>query len=134
METKTWFTRPRTILWEDVASFGEDAVLIPEERVIFELPDADDKFYLCNGTSKIAGLSVLTEEGEQLGIVSDVYFSEIMDKRIIGFELTEGFLSDVTEGRKWLPFPEHATKGDDVIIVPGSCSQEVRPSTNRGIG
>ncbi|GIP31437.1 PRC-barrel domain-containing protein [Paenibacillus sp. J2TS4] len=125
LDTRHWFSSPRFILWEDIASYGEDAVTVEGEDVIRMEEDTPDSWVLLSGSGKIIGLPLLTVNGQQLGRVEDVYFSPKMDKKIIGFELSEGFLSDVKEGRKWLPAPAQATMGQDVIIVPVSSKDEL---------
>ncbi|MOA67251.1 hypothetical protein D3C78_1943430 [compost metagenome] len=48
-----------------------------------------------------------------------------MGRQIIGYEISEGFISDLKEGRKWLPMPEKVTIGEDAVIVPIHCIEEV---------
>lgn len=125
LDNKSWFSIPRFILWEDINSFGEDAVTVTDEAVIRSEEDITGAWVLLTGSGQIMGLPLLTVNGQQLGRVEDVYFSPNMDKRIIGFELSEGFLADVKDGRKWLPAPEQATMGQDVIMVPVSCKDSL---------
>ncbi|WP_409341598.1 PRC-barrel domain-containing protein [Paenibacillus sp. MBLB4367] len=125
LETKNWFTAARYIDWDDVVSFGEDAITVQGDWVLRDWEEAPDHICLVNGKRKLKGTPVLTVNGLQLGMVEDVYFSENMGKPIIGYELSDGFLTDVTEGRKWLPAPEKSTFGDDVLLVPVQAGQEL---------
>ncbi|WNQ13020.1 PRC-barrel domain-containing protein [Paenibacillus aurantius] len=131
LETKTWFTAPRCIRWEDAYSIGEDAVTVDGGQAVTECSDSDEAIFLLEGRRKLSGLPVITVNGVQLGLTEDVYFPEELDKRIIGFELTDGFLSDITEGRKWLPLPGKAVMGEDCILVPVQCQLEVKPLTKQ---
>ncbi|MBC8080190.1 MAG: PRC-barrel domain-containing protein [Gorillibacterium sp.] len=133
LETKTWLTAPRAVELDDTVSLGEDAVTVQEKPINTDCPVMENAFFLFQD-KKIIGLPILTKNGQELGLVEDVYFDEKVDKRIVGFEMSEGFLSDVTEGRKWLPFPEDALLGEDAVIVPVQSHQEVRPLTNEEIG
>jgi uncharacterized protein YrrD len=126
LETKHWFSSSQFIDWENILSFGEDAITIATEDLIKGINEAADANYLLNGEHKVKGAKIFTVNGQQLGTVEDVYFSKDMGKRIMGYELSDGFLADVTEGRKWLPIPDHATMGIDVILVPVKCSEEVQ--------
>jgi uncharacterized protein YrrD len=63
--------------------------------------------------------------GNQLGIIEDVYFSKKLGNKIKGFEISEGFISDLTEGRKWLTLPDSVTRGEEAVIVPAHCEEEV---------
>jgi len=72
----------------------------------------------------------VTVDGEQLGRVSDVYFSEILGTQIVGYELTDGFIADVMEGRRWLPVPsdlDSVMLGENAIIVPAGSGSQLLP-------
>lgn len=125
LETKHWFSSPRYVECQDVISFGEDAITIKDEQCVKGFESSVEMNCLLNGNRKIKGLPVITVNGNQLGLVEDVYFGEELGKKIIGYELTDGFISDLTEGRFWLPAPEHITFGEDAIIVPLHSDQDL---------
>ncbi|WP_282936425.1 PRC-barrel domain-containing protein [Paenibacillus sp. RC67] len=128
LETKHWFATPSCILWKDVIALGEDAITIEHEEVISRLDDEQCYTSLVNGDRKLKGMPVLTINGQQLGIVDDVYLDQNRGKKVIGYELTEGFISDLKEGRKWLPLPDSVTVGKDAIIVPVHCNDTLEES------
>jgi uncharacterized protein YrrD len=125
LEVKMWFSALRYIPWEGIVAAGEDAITIPNESVIREFEHVEECHAFLEGSRKIKGLPVVTVGGLKLGVVEDVYLTQDWGKQIVGYELSEGFISDLKEGRKWLPMPEMATIGEDAIIVPGHCAQEV---------
>lgn len=125
LETKHWFSSPKYIAWDELISVGEDAITIPNEVAILQLKETSGLFCMMSGANKIMGLPMITINGHQLGIVEDVYFGEKMDKKIIGYELTDGFISDLQEGRKWLPAPNQITIGEKAIIVPVHCEHNL---------
>jgi uncharacterized protein YrrD len=125
LETKHWFSAPHCILWENVIALGEDAITIENEESICRLDDNRNYTSLLNGDRKVKGLPVMTVNGQQLGIVDDVYLDHELGKNVIGYELTEGFISDLKDGRKWLPLPETVTVGEDAIIVPVHCNESL---------
>lgn len=129
LETKHWFSSPRFVEWDAIIALGEDAVTIPDEDSVRDLDDADSALFLASGSSKIKGLPVITVNGVQLGLVEDVYFGEEWGRKIVGYELTEGFLSDLKEGRKWLPSPDQVTLGEDAIIVPVRSDTQLKDVT-----
>jgi len=55
-------------------------------------------------------------------VIEDVYFDEQMGKQIVGLELTDGLISDITEGRKVVMINEDAQLGEDAVIVQGDFS------------
>ncbi|MDF2722194.1 MAG: hypothetical protein K0Q59_1869 [Paenibacillus sp.] len=122
LESKSWFSSPRYIAWEHIVNVGEDAVTVEHDQVVQERDDSDtDTFLLLDGSFKLKGLPVITVDGNSLGLIEDVYFGEKMDKQIVGYELSDGFISDLKEGRKWLPFAGTVVLGEDAVIVPASC-------------
>lgn len=125
LETKHWFSSLRYIPWEEIVGAGSDAVTIPNDSVIREPEQAEGLYALLEGSQKIKGLPIVTVGGQQLGMVEDVYLGQEWGKQIVGYELSEGFISDLKEGRRWLPMPESATKGEDAIIVPVHCTQDL---------
>ncbi|MDF2964089.1 MAG: subunit of photosystem reaction center [Paenibacillus sp.] len=125
LESKHWFSSVSCILWKDVIALGEDAITIDNEESISRLDESRAYTSLLNGDRKVKGMPVLTVNGQQLGIVDDVYLDKEMGKNVIGYELTEGFISDWKEGRKWLPLPDSVTVGEDAIIVPVHCNESL---------
>ncbi|MEC0232586.1 PRC-barrel domain-containing protein [Paenibacillus alba] len=125
LEVKVWFSALRYIPWEGIVAAGEDAITIPNEMVIREFEHVEECHALLDGSRKIKGLPIITVGGHKLGVVEDVYLNQDWGKQIVGYELSEGFISDLKEGRRWLPVPESATKGEDAIIVPVHCAQEM---------
>jgi uncharacterized protein YrrD len=125
LEVKHWFSSLRYIPWEGIVAAGEDAITIPNESVIREFEHVEECHAFLEGSRKIKGLPVITVGGHKLGVVEDVYLNQNWGKQILGYELSEGFISDLKEGRRWLPMPVAATKGEDAIIVPVHCAQEV---------
>jgi len=128
LETKHWFAAPSCVMWKDVIALGEDAITIEHEEVISRLDEEQSYTSLVNGDRKLKGMPVLTINGQQLGIVDDVYLDQNRGKKVIGYELTEGFISDLKEGRKWLPLPDSVTVGKDAIIVPVHCNDTLEES------
>jgi len=135
LDYKAWFTKARYAEWSDIASFGEDAIMVKSKSSISKYEQPKDVSFLCMGNHRIRGMPLITAEGVHLGRVEDVYFSQNMENSIIGFELTEGFLTDLREGRKRLPLPEGAERGNDVIMIPVHRLEEAsHGNDNLGIG
>ncbi|MBD2865287.1 PRC-barrel domain-containing protein [Paenibacillus oceani] len=129
LESKNWFASPRYIGWEDIVSIGTDAVTVKDEQAVRSMDDSGSEWVaLLDGGFKLKGLPVITLDGENLGLVEDVYFGDKMDKKIVGYELSDGFISDIKEGRKWLPSPQSATIGEDAVMVPVGCVAQETPS------
>ncbi|WP_235680152.1 PRC-barrel domain-containing protein [Paenibacillus albicereus] len=119
-----WCWRPgraRTVRWDDVLVCGADCVFLRSEesigvRRLKSLPRS-----FLGGCVRLKELPVVTAEGEQLGRVSDVYFDPNVGTQVVGFELTDGFVSDLKDGRRWLRAPRDPDVfllGEDAIVVP----------------
>ena len=64
----------------------------------------------------LKGRSVLLTSGYELGVIENVYFMEEMGT-IIGYELSDGWIDDLMEGRKVLKASEPLVWGQDVLIA-----------------
>jgi uncharacterized protein YrrD len=131
LEGGKWLSsKDRIVHWNRVASCGEDAVLIDgTEAVVVKDKIAAGRCFQ-TGHPKLKDLLVVTVGGTQLGRLSDVYFEPIQGTQIVGYELTDGFISDLLEGRKWLRAPKESETvllGEDAIIVPACCEAQLLP-------
>ena len=59
---------------------------------------------------------MLTAEGEKLGLLEDVYFMEELGT-IIGYEVTEGLVADLVEGRRVVKTNASLTIADGRAIL-----------------
>lgn len=108
------FKRSYFIDIKDIAAFGHDGVMIEDEEDIE--PAQDSIHSIFEGKEKLLGKLVLSSEGEQLGLLQDVYFHEELGP-IVGYECSDGFFADITEGKRVIKTTEPPKIGKDVIIV-----------------
>jgi uncharacterized protein YrrD len=126
LENRHWFSEATCILWKDIIALGDDAITVDNEEAFSLLNDSYQAYTsFVNGNRKVKGMPVVTMNGQHLGIVDDVYLDPIVGKKVLGYELTDGFISDLKEGRKWLPLPDSVTMGEDAIIVPVHCNESL---------
>lgn len=125
LESKHWFSSPKYVAWDDILSIGPDAVTIPNESVLRTLEDETGMNLLFGGKNKIFGLPIVTVNGHMLGNLEDVYIDGKLGRKVIGYELTDGLISDLREGRKWIPHTDGVTVGEDTIIVPVQAAHEL---------
>ncbi|MEV3364305.1 PRC-barrel domain-containing protein [Paenibacillus larvae] len=127
LESKSWLADTKYIRVSDVLAFGQDAVTVSHSGVV---RSAEEEVLphsvILMGQSPLRGLPVMTVNGQQLGRLEDVYFHENVGTKVVGLELTEGFISDLREGRRWLPLPDEMKIGEDAIIVPVQSNKEVK--------
>ncbi|MDQ0061333.1 PRC-barrel domain-containing protein [Paenibacillus harenae] len=131
LESPRWFaTSLKIVRWPDVLTCGEDTVIISSEGAVARLKPKEVLRSFYTGIVKLKDLPVVTVQGIQLGRVSDVYFYPFQGTQIVGYELTDGFVSDLMEGRKWLKAPsdpDTVLLGEDAIIVPAVSEAELEP-------
>ena len=126
LENKGLFTNHvKIVQWQDIVAYGEDAVMIRNQQAVRKTGADDIKHTYLLGQSQLKEMSVLTEEGLLLGRVSDVYFDQELGNTIIGIEITDGFVSDLIEGRKWLPCTSDMSIGESAIMVPALSEQRL---------
>ncbi|ASS74729.1 hypothetical protein CIG75_06910 [Tumebacillus algifaecis] len=97
---------------------GQDAITISQDGDIEEFRDSTGLIRsLVQGDVQFVGKEVLTQDGTYLGTVEDVYLDEELNT-IVGYEVSEGFLVDLKEGRKVLPAHPEIMVGQDTLLVP----------------
>ncbi|MGN7357931.1 PRC-barrel domain-containing protein [Paenibacillus sp. SAF-054] len=108
----------KSVSWEDIMAYGEDAVMIRNQQAVRKTGADDIQYTYLLGKNKFKDQNVLTEDGILLGKVTDVYFDQEMGNTILGLEISDGFVSDLMEGRKWLPLTQDMSIGKNAIMVP----------------
>jgi uncharacterized protein YrrD len=126
LEAKGWFAPGRAIQSADIIGVGDDAVTVADETAAAPQREDPEARALTDGNGKLLGLPIVTIDGDRLGVIEDVYFEPNLGKQIVSCELSEGFISDLKEGRKLLPIPENAKLGEDAIVVPARCKGDVQ--------
>ncbi|MHC0035807.1 PRC-barrel domain-containing protein [Pseudoneobacillus sp. C159] len=109
-----FFNKNQVIDIEKVASFGADGVMIADDQKLKALDEPLN--YTLEHKNPLQGKVVITTEGAKLGILHDVYFMEEVGT-IIGYEISDGFFSDITEGKQVVKTSESPAIGEDAIIV-----------------
>lgn len=116
MEGKGFFQRDRFLPIEFIDSIGENGVMIEQVEKLTSVHDLKKK-YSYNTYQDLIHKSVLSKEGDKLGLLEDVYFSEQMGT-IEAYELTDGFFADLTEGKKVIrPSSESLIISKDAIVI-----------------
>ncbi len=117
MDTKGLLKKNKLIPLSQISSFGDDGIMLANKQ---EQEHMTQKLmgmhFLENGQDRIIGKPLMTSEGEKLGLVEDVYFKEELGT-IVGYEVTDGFFADMTEGRKIFNSRNPLTIGENVVIV-----------------
>lgn len=131
LEGKSLFSSSvKVVLWNDIIAYGEDAVMIRNQPAICKWEAENIQLTLLLGSSKLKELPVVTNDGVIIGNICDVYFDHDLGNTITGLEISDGFISDLMEGRKWLPFTPDMTKGESAVMVPPLSEERLEKAIN----
>jgi len=99
---------------ENVHSYGGDGVMIENRHVLEQIQAPPD--FTFEHHERLSGRMMLSQDGVELGLLQDVYFLEEVGT-IVGYELTDGFFSDITDGKRVIKAVDPPAIGKDAIVV-----------------
>lgn len=110
------FADSKVIFLKDTKAIGKDAVLIDSEKSLQEVSKIPEHIaHIAEGHRHLTRTKVITEEGTNLGIISDILFNPETGK-VEEFEVSQG-LRDISSGKKTINVPDIVTVGEDAMIV-----------------
>ncbi len=112
----------RIVPFGSVVRFGPSAVMIDDANSVIPATGDPRVSEIIGRRSTLVGTRVVTEAGEDLGRIGDLYFEEASG-RITGYEVSGGLLGDAMHGTSYLPFEHIRVIGRDAVIA----SSEARP-------
>ncbi|MBS4173642.1 PRC-barrel domain-containing protein [Bacillus sp. FJAT-49736] len=112
---KGLFNKLYSLPIDQVKTYGQNAIVIQESTPLAKYKEAEDEHTMCH-FRPISKAYAISGCGEELGLLEDVYFHEEVGT-IIGYELTDGFFSDLKEGRRVIHSVHPPKFGKDAIIV-----------------
>lgn len=111
-----WFSDAQGIYFQDVWRVGRDAIMVRDREVVLSLSDLQQK----NGvycTKELFDKQIYTDTGNNLGSLVDLFFDETTGE-IKGYELSDGIVTDLLQGRMMMPMPQAQVVSSDKLIVP----------------
>lgn len=112
-----WLNRHLYLPLEKIHALGEDALVVEDKNRLTIFDKKKHPLYsLHSGSKNIAGKMLMSTEGEKLGLLEDVYFDEALGN-IVGYEVTDGFIADLKEGKQVLKTTAPLIVGEDVIVI-----------------
>lgn len=95
---------------EQLYSLGADYIIIKE---LYQLLAIDSQDLLTG--QKLIGTPVVTSDGDSLGVVKDILLTE--KGELNGYELSDGLVQDILNGREILTADQKITYGDQKMII-----------------
>ncbi|MBM7624650.1 PRC-barrel domain-containing protein [Sporohalobacter salinus] len=114
VEGTSFFEGDRMIPYDKVYGLGDDAITIEDESALCELDNAKD--YLIGNTGNVIGSKVVTDDGKELGIIEDIILNPD-NGNINSYEITDGLVHDILDGRGLLSVSNELKYGEDVVVV-----------------
>ncbi len=131
LESKSFFaSHVKVVAWKDIVAYGEDAVMIRSKEAIEKANSDHTPYTFLAGKNKLKDLQVLTATGTILGRISDVYFDQKLGNTIVALEISDGLVTDLIEGRKWLPCSEGMSIGESAVMVPAMSEERLQKAIN----
>ena len=114
--------------WPQVRSLGNDVILAASGRSKVKLGDLHES-ELLRGVAKretsLSGTQIMTPQGQSLGTLADAYIDE-SSGRVVGYEVSGGFVADTLHGKKFLPAPPGLQVGKDAAIAPPGAAEVLK--------
>lgn len=114
MNRKNLFKKPCMIPLSDVESFDTSGITVLSSAKISPLNH--EKVYTLQHQRAIANKMIKSVQGENMGLLDDVYFSEKLGT-IVAYEISNGFFSDITEGKKMIHAEKPPSLEQDTIVI-----------------
>ncbi|WP_170007767.1 PRC-barrel domain-containing protein [Bacillus fonticola] len=120
---KGLFGRKMVLPYATLDSAGMDCLVVSQTDPLIKL---EASTFTLTHQHKLQGKRVVSQNGEALGILDQVYFSDDLGN-IVAYECSDGFFADVTEGK-----PVYTTSGpanitgDAIVLEPTNEREGVR--------
>lgn len=98
----------------NVSSFGWNGIMVDDSDHLEKLKTMPQ--YTLTHQHSLFGKMLISKSGESIGLLKDVYFQEEMGT-IVGYEFSDGFFTDITEGKQVIESIAPPAIGKDAIIV-----------------
>ncbi len=112
--------------WEQVQSVGSSVIMARNAHSKIKLGDDKASSGIARRETSLSGTQILTEQGKNLGTLADTCIDETTG-RVLGYEVSGGFVSDTLHGKKFLPAPPGLEVGKDAAIAPTEAVEQLRP-------
>jgi len=113
----------KCIPWQQVREVGVDAIMVDGDESLQNVHTDAIIAEAYDAKHSIDGKQLTTDQGENLGHVSDLYLDD--SGQVAAFEVSGGLFANALGGKRYLERPSQMRVGDDVIIVPHSAVDQL---------
>ncbi len=113
--------------FSEVQSVGGDVILVKNAASKMALSNHLEIRQVAQKSREtvLSGTKILTTDGKHLGTLADLCVDETTG-RVLGYEISGGFVADSLKGKKFLPAPPGLVVGQDAAIVPPAAAGEMK--------
>lgn len=109
-----WLKQLFFLAIDQVNAFGPDGIMIDNTDRLQKFKDSSE--HTLSHQHSLEGKLLVSTSGDSLGLLKDVYFTEEMGT-IVGYEVSDGFFTDITEGKQVIESEAPPAIGKDAIII-----------------
>lgn len=110
--------------WPQVKNIAGDVILVLNEASRRDLHDDPLLLSLARRETVLSGTHVLSQEGKQLGTLADMFIDE-SSGRVVGYEVSGGFIADTLRGKRFLSAPPGLSIGNDAAIASSEAASRL---------
>lgn len=120
LNSRGWLGRrlKDSLSWGSVAALGPDAVMIRDEGDLAAEDEATPSLAEPPSDRNVLGDAVLTDEGVQLGVVSDIIVETGERAEVVGYEIQDKSADAKASRVRFLPLPQQLAVSGDALLVP----------------
>lgn len=111
------FSTSQVLPFNKIRSLGEDAIIVSSADTIVNIDTVEDIHQSLKDQVNVRGKIIMTEDGKNLGVVSDLAIDPVSGK-VLGYQASGGIFHDLYEGKPYVPAPITIKVGRDVVFVP----------------
>lgn len=114
----------RVVFVSELLSLGREAAIVNSGSRVSDMSRAEyTEAFRDEGA--LLGLRVYSKDGGELGVVRDVIF-DYKTGKIEGFEISDGLIRDVMQGRRLLPLFGKVELGEEYAVVDREAVEEMQ--------
>lgn len=109
----------------NVVNLGGDVIVVADKGATMHLKDDARSNALSQRETALSGTQVLSTDGQQLGTLADMVIDE-QTGRVMGYQVSEGFISDTLHGKKFISAPPGLSIGQNAAIASPSAAAAIK--------
>jgi len=117
IEPAGWIRDGKGFLHGDVVRREDDCLIINDESVVRKISTIPELKEFQNKKNDLRGLRVEHEDGHIIGVIQDLVVDGETGE-ILGYEISDGIIQDLLNGRATIPTTGISIDADKVVTLP----------------